>query len=178
MITDFLCRVSHAGVPHTITHSSNIDQATVRDIEPQDMCTLFWLLKSIRLQYSFVINGVEIERDFLAESEIEPRDRLIVPAEFYESFYDTSTATSRLCRLILDTVFFDEDLKCGIKFQFNEIDSTGAINFNVIPMAGMQNVSLSVPFFNGEITVYLNYLPSVVTGAQINYFEITLSFFE
>jgi hypothetical protein len=42
----------------------------------------------------------------------------------------------------------------------------------------MQNVSVAVPFFGDEITVYLNYLAGVVSSAQINYFEIVLSFFE
>jgi hypothetical protein len=178
MIEYFLCRVSHAGVPHTVTHSPNIAQATVCGIEARDMCTLFWLLSSIRLRYSFEINGVSISRDFSVTSTLAPKNRLIIPANFYATAYDSATATSCLCRLPFDTVFFDENLLCGVKFQFSEIDTTGAINFNIAPVSGMQNVNLPVQFFNCETTVYLNYLPSVITSAQINYFEITLGFFE
>jgi hypothetical protein len=178
MIEPFLCRVSHAGVPHAVTHSSNISQAGVANVSPEDMCTLFWRLKTIRLQYSFAINGVSVSRDFYATSDIEPKNRLIIPAEFYASSYDSSTMTSYLCRINFDTVYFGENGKCGVNFLFNEIDSTGAINFNLRPMAGMQNTSLSVQFFNNAITIYLNYLGNVVSSAQINYFEISLIFME
>ncbi|MDR2436169.1 MAG: hypothetical protein LBD33_02575, partial [Puniceicoccales bacterium] len=176
MIEDFLCRVSFAGVPHAAEHNPNINQATIRNISAGDMCTLFWLLEKIQLAYSFSINGVSVYRDFYATSEVEPKYRLIAPVELYASSYDSSTMTSYLCRLNFDTVYFGEGGECGLGFLFSEIDTTGAINLNLQPMAGMQNVSLGVPFFNSAVTVYLNYLPSVVNSAQINYFEIKLTF--
>ncbi|MDR0595831.1 MAG: hypothetical protein LBF94_04050 [Puniceicoccales bacterium] len=178
MIEEFLCRVSFAGVPHTTEHDSNISQATVKNISPSDMCTLFWLLEGIRLKYSYAINGVSISRDFSTTVDVEPKYRLIAPVEFYTTSYDSSTMMSYLCRLDFSTVYFDENSQCGVKLLFNETDITGAINFNLQPMAGMQSVSLSVPFFNSTITVYLNYLASVVSSAHINYFQILLSFAE
>jgi hypothetical protein len=176
MIEDFLCRVSYAGVPHTIEHNPDISQATVQSISAADMCTLFWLLESIQLRYSYVINGVSVSRDFYATSAVAPKYRLITPVELYASSYDSSAMTSYLCHLNFDTVYFGENGQFGLKLLFNEIDSTGAISLNLQPMSGMQNVSLNVPFFNNIITVYLNYLASAVDTAQINFFEVLLSF--
>jgi hypothetical protein len=175
MIEDFLCRVSCVGVPHAVEHNPNIDQATVRNISASDMCTLFWLLEKIQLTYSFSIDGISVYRDLYAISEVDPKYRLISPVELYASAYDSSTMTSYLCHLNFDEVYFGEGGECGLGFLFSEIDTTGAINLNLQPVAGMQNVNLSVPFFNGAMTVYLNYLPSVVNSAQINYFEVELT---
>ncbi|MDR1255762.1 MAG: hypothetical protein LBJ94_02465 [Puniceicoccales bacterium] len=176
MIEDFLCRVSGAGVPHSTEHSSDISQATVQNIPPADMCSLFWLLESIRLRYSYAINGIGVSRDFYAVTSVAPKNRLIAPVEFYASSYDSSTATSYLCRLNFATVYLGGNGQCGLKLLFSESDDSGAINLNLRPISGMQSLSQSVPFFNGTATVYLNYLTGAVTAAQINYFEILLSF--
>ncbi|MDR2721214.1 MAG: hypothetical protein LBB15_02915 [Puniceicoccales bacterium] len=148
----------------------------MRNISASDMCTLFWLLEKIQLTYSFSINGVSVYRDFYAISEIEPKYRLIIPVELYASSYDSSTMTSHLCHLNFDTVYFGERGEYGLGFLFSEIDTTGAINLNLRPIAGMLNINLSVPFFNGTTTVYLNYLPSVISSAKIDFFEIKLAF--
>lgn len=177
MIDPFLCRVSAVGVPHTITHS-RAREFTISGLSATDVCKLYWTLNSIKIQYSFSINGITVSRNILAETNIVPKNRIIAPVEFYQTGYDSATMTSYLCRLNFDTVYLVNDNDYGLRFIFNEIDITGAINFNTSLIENMSYVSCNFKFFNTSATAYLNYIPSVVSSAIINNFEVILNFFD
>lgn len=73
MIEPFLCRVSSAGVPHTITHSKE-NKYTISGLSADDMCKLYWTLNAINIHYSFNINGINVTRAIIATTEVIPKN--------------------------------------------------------------------------------------------------------
>ena len=78
---NFLCRVSFADVPHTLEHINHISDTNLYPISPE-------LLSSLNIEYSYSINGVNVNRSFFVSSGIIPKNRLISPAVFYKNEYD------------------------------------------------------------------------------------------
>lgn len=175
MIEPFLCRVSSAGVPHTITHSKE-NKYTISGLSADDMCKLYWTLNAINIHYSFNINGINVTRAIIATTEVIPKNRIIAPVEFYSSGYDSELNTSYLCNLFFDPIYLLDDDTLGIKFLFNEIDETSSIDFNILPKVGMENISYDFTFLNVPAKVYLNYNSSVVSEADIESFSVDLIF--
>ncbi|MDE6432051.1 MAG: hypothetical protein K2L13_01500 [Opitutales bacterium] len=177
MIEPFLCRVSSAGVPHTIVHS-RASEYTISGLSALDMCKLYWTLRRINVRYTFAINGVSLSRMVTIETTVSPKNRLIRPVEFYQTGYDSAYDTSYLCRLGFDPIYLVNDDTLGLRLLISEIDSTGAINFNTIPVVGMANVSYNSRFLDIPFKMYLNYNPNVVSSASIMEFSSELEFFD
>ncbi len=175
MIEPFLCRVSFAGVPHTITHSQS-EEYTISGLSAEDMCKLYWTLNGMTVRYSFSINEVSLTRTLFAESDISPKNRLVTPVEFYQTGYDSEYDTSYLCRLNFNTIYLLEDGTLGVRLLISEIDSTGVVNFNTIPMTNMSSISYDFNFMDTLAKIYLNYNPDVVTSATIEEFMLELNF--
>lgn len=175
MIEPFLCRVSHAGVPHTITHSLTQDYS-VYGLSAKSMCKLYWTLSKLTISYTFSANDVSLSRTFFAQTMSEPRDRLLVPPDIYNTGYDSEYDTSYLCRLNLDTIYLLPDGTFGLKLMVNEIDSTDSVNLNTFQMENMASISCDFHLLEGTGKMFLNYDTNVITSASIEQFNIELSF--
>ncbi|MDR1414140.1 MAG: hypothetical protein LBI56_04395 [Puniceicoccales bacterium] len=179
MDNKFLARVSFAGVPHTLPHSSDTSQATLFPMGAEAVCQLYWLLSSLNLVYSYSVNGTQVSRNFSATSSIIPKNRLIAPATFYATAYDSSRQTSYAIDLQLGTVYFDANnkSKVGLKLVIEEADSFGLIKLCLQPISGMSRVFRAFTFLGKELTIYLNYSSAQVTSASLINFSLTPNFF-
>ncbi|MDR1414069.1 MAG: hypothetical protein LBI56_04005 [Puniceicoccales bacterium] len=178
MDNEFLARVSFAGVPHTLSHSSDISQATLFPIGAQTVCQLYWLLSSLTVAYSYSINGMQISRNFSMASSIAPKNRLILPPTFYETGYDSSVQTSYVAELHMGTVYFsaDDESQLGLKLTLEEADSVALIKLCLQPVAGMSRVSQPFTFLGKTLIAYLNYNSSVITSASLLNFSLAPQF--
>jgi hypothetical protein len=179
MSDNFLTRVSFAGVPHTLTHSSDLSEATIFPINAQNTCHLYWMLSSLDISYAYTINGVQVSRNFSVTSSVIPKNRLISPAIFYATGYDSSVQTSYVAELHLDKVYFNTDDKSqlGLKLTIAESDNFGIMNLALHQKSGMNNIARNFSFAGGTFVVYLNYSPTLVTSASFASFSITANFF-
>ncbi|MDR2779141.1 MAG: hypothetical protein LBB16_02540 [Puniceicoccales bacterium] len=179
MNDEFLTRVSFAGVPHTLAHDSDISKATLYPMTPEDVCKVYWTLFSLTVSYVYSINGVQISRDFsTTSSAIIPKDRLIAPAIFEGTDFDSQTQTSYTMALKLDTVYFnmDDNAKVGLKLIFEEADSANFINLCLRPIAGMNSVAKEFTFLNTTFVAYLNYQFPPVVSASLSKFTMIPEF--
>ncbi|MDR1173672.1 MAG: hypothetical protein LBK24_02670 [Puniceicoccales bacterium] len=178
MNDEFLTRVSFAGVPHTLPHSSDTSQATLYPMTAHDVCKAYWTLSSLTVSYVYSINGVQIYRDFSATSSVTPKNRLIAPATLETTDFDSQTQTSYVMALKLDEVYFDTDdnSKIGLKLIFEEADSFNLINLCLRPIPGMDNIAREFTFLNKTLGVYLNYQSPPVTSASFSTFAMVPEF--
>jgi hypothetical protein len=178
MDDEFLTRVSFAGVPHTLPHDSDTSQATLYPMTPSEVCKVYWMLSSLTASYVYSINGVQISRNFSATSPVAPKNRLIAPATFEATDFDSQTQTSYVVALKLDTVYFDGDdnSKVGLKLIFEEADSSNLINLCLRPISGMGNVAREFTFLNKTFLAYLNYQSPPVTSAALLSFTMEPEF--
>ncbi|MDR2629035.1 MAG: hypothetical protein LBC30_03550 [Puniceicoccales bacterium] len=178
MNDEFLTRVSFAGVPHTLPHSSDISQATLYPMTPYDVCKAYWTLLSLTVSYAYAINGVQIYRNFSATSSVTPKNRLIAPAIFEATDFDSQTQTSYVVALKLDKVYFDIDdnSKIGLKLIFEEADSSNLINLCLRQISGMNNIGREFTFLNKTLGVYLNYQSPPVTSVSFSNFAMVPEF--
>ncbi|MDR1528252.1 MAG: hypothetical protein LBS22_01545 [Puniceicoccales bacterium] len=178
MDDEFLTRVSFAGVPHTLPHSSNISQVTLYPMTPHDVCKVYWTLSSLAVSYVYSINGVSVYRNFSATSSVTPKNRLIAPATFETTDFDSQTQTSYAMALKLDGVYFstDDNSKIGLKLIFEEVDSFNLINLCLWPIPGMDNIAREFTFLNKSFSVYLNYQSPSVTSASFSSFAMVPEF--
>ncbi|MDR0742325.1 MAG: hypothetical protein LBE98_02575 [Puniceicoccales bacterium] len=178
MNDEFLTRVSFAGVPHTLPHSSDTSQTTLYPMAPNDVCKAYWTLSSLAVSYVYSINGVQVYRNFSATSSVIPKNRLIAPATFETTDFDSQTQTSYIMALKLDEVYFDTDdnSKVGLKLIFEEADSFNLINLCLRPISGMNNIAREFTFLNKTLGVYLNYQSPSVTSASFSSFAMVPEF--
>ena len=179
MAEQFLTRVSFAGVPHTLEHIGNLSQATLTQLSPATVCQIYWMLSKITVSYSYVINGIDVSRSISIESSVVPKNRMISPASFYKSEYDSSLQTSYVVQLDLSKVYFDpsDSSILGINFNIQESDNFGLFVFGLHQISGMSSVSSNASIFGRNLTIYLNYNPSLVTSASITNVSFATEFF-
>ncbi|MDR2432218.1 MAG: hypothetical protein LBD34_00485 [Puniceicoccales bacterium] len=178
MNNEFLTRVSFAGIPHALPHSSDTSQATLYPMTPHDVCKVYWTLSSLTISYAYSINEVQICRNFSATSSVAPKNRLIAPATFETTDFDSQTQTSYVMALKLDGVYFDADdnSKTGLELIFEEADSFNLINLCLRPIPGMGNIAREFTFLNKTFGVYLNYQSPPVTSASFSNFVMVPEF--
>jgi hypothetical protein len=179
MNDEFLTRVSFAGVPHTLSHSDDVSQATIYPISAGDVCKLYWLLSSLNLSYTYSKNGVNIARNFSAASTITPKDRMITPATFFTTAYDAPTQASYTLDLSFEEIYFDstDNAKLGIKLTIEETDTYNFIDLCLNQVQGMENISRSFTFMGRSFQAYLNYDAAHISSASFSSFSITPQFF-
>ena len=179
MSENFLTRVSFAGVPHTLQHIANLSQATVSPLRPADICRIYWMLSRLTISYSFSINGVQVSRNIAATSSIMPRQRMISPATFYKSQYDSDLRTSYVVELDLSRVYFDPQAttNIGLRLNFQESDNFGLFNIGLSRIDGMSQIVSLINIFDKNIPAYLNYNPSLATSASLSNITTTMDFF-
>ena len=175
MNDNFLCRVSFAGVPHTLEHSDNISNANLYPISPEKLCQMYWLLSSLNIEYSYSINGVNVNRSFSVSSEIIPKNRLVSPAVFYKSEYDPLFQTSYVANLDFSKIYFNANnlRNLGLSFSLSEADSFGLFWLGLEKKHGMSVVSRNFSFVGNPMTAYLCYSPSLVSAA--NFYDISIT---
>ena len=179
MANEFLTRVSFAGVPHALPHDGDTSQATLYPITAQDACQLYWLLSSLDVSYTYAVNGNQISRNFSATSTAVPKSRLISPATFYKTTYDSATQTSYVVDLQLGKVYFagDDNSKIGFRLIVEETDSFNLINLCLNQISGMANVSRTFTFMGKTLTMYLNYNSASISTAALASFSMAPQFF-
>jgi hypothetical protein len=175
MNDNFLCRVSFAGVPHTLEHINRISDANLYPISPEKLCQMYWLLSSLNIEYSYSINGVNVNRSFSVSSGIIPKNRLISPAVFYKSEYDPLFQTSYSANLDFLKIYFNANnlRNLGLSFSLSEADSFGLFWLGLEQKHGMSVVSRNFSFAGNSMTAYLCYSPSLVSTASFHNISIT-----
>ena len=175
----FLSRVSYAGVPHTLPHSSDISQATLYPLSPKEACRLYWMVATVTIRYAYTLNGVSISREIPLSTTVEPRERLIAPATLYQSQYDSVTQSSYLGSLDLTTVYFDPQnlSSVGFKFSINETEYMNLFSISMSSVSGMGQISKTFDFMGHVFSLYLCYNSQLVTSASLDPIEVEIQFY-
>lgn len=180
MNDNFLCRVSFAGVPHTMQHIASVGAANIFPLSPKDACRIYWLLQSIRIRYQYTINGIAVARDFTISSSMIPKNRLLSPAIFYTTEYDSNTQTAYMAQLDLQKIYYDPSNNghVGFNFTLSEADNFGIMNLCLQPLSNMKNLSRSFSLAGKTMTAYLNYNSSMVSSATFHNISIEETYYQ
>ncbi len=180
MNNKFLCRVSFAGVPHTLQHIDSATTANLFPLSPTDVCRIYWLLQSMHIKYQYSINGINVSRDFTVSSSVIPKNRLISPAIFYATEYDSNTQTAYMAQLDMQKIYFDQSNQehVGFNFTLSEADNFGVMDLCLEALPNMKNIQRSFSFAGQTITAYLNYNSSMVSSAVFNNISIEETYYQ
>lgn len=177
---EFLCRVTSAGVPHSLPTDREIGTVVLQNVEPTNICKAFWLLESLHVYYAYVLNGYTVNRSFSASTTKKPKDRLIAPAVIYHNETDYATYTDYHVFLDFSKVYYDasEPNIFGLKLELEEADAYDSMNISFYKQEGMLAESCQTTFLDKNLTLYLNYNPNFISSASISNFSLTPTYFE
>lgn len=180
MHNEFLCRVSFAGVPHNLPHINSATTANLFPLTPSDACNMYWSLQSIHIVYEYSINKINVSRDFTVSSSVIPKNRLISPAIFYATEYDSNTQTAYMAQLDMQKIYFDSSNKQHVGFNFilSEADNFGVMNLCLQSLQNMKNIQRSFSFAGQTMIAYLNYNSSIVSSVTFNNISIEETYYQ
>lgn len=177
---EFLCRVTRAGVPHSLPMDSAISTVVLQNVDPSNICQAFWLLESLQVSYTYVLNGYTVNRSFTASTTKLPKDRIIAPAIIYHNDTDYETYTDYHIFLDFSKVYYDANDNdiFGLKLELEEADAYDSMNIGFYQQDGMLSTTCQTTFLGKNLTLYLNYNPDWISSASISNFSLTPTYFE
>ena len=176
----FLCRVTSAGVPHYLPMNSAISTVILQDVDPANICKVFWLLKSLQMSYTYTLNNFTANRSFTASTTKPPQKRIIAPAIIYHNDSDHNTCTDYHGFLDFSKIYYDASSNdvFGLRLVLEEADAHSYMKIRFYPYPGMLSTTSQTTFLDKSITLYLNYDPTMISYASIGNFSLTPTYFE
>ncbi|MDR2677761.1 MAG: hypothetical protein LBB26_04370 [Puniceicoccales bacterium] len=91
--TPFIVAVNPSGLPHPIPTQPATGDELLTDMSPQEIATVFWMLQSLSLSYSYTVNGLgTYANGYTITCGAQPVERLAnYPVFAYESLDETTS---------------------------------------------------------------------------------------
>ena len=188
MFSDFLCRVTAAGVPHSIKHIYQDIACPFSGFTGSEMCHLYWCLHSVVVRYRISIDGVGVISGActLGNSSNSPSLRLLSPGIFSADYIDSSYNTRHCINLDFSSVYISSAGDFGVQFDlyvYNEEegreDSTILLSLSR-DIGTCRDASICRQFrlFDRDHDVFLNYSSDIWDSVELLEFSIDCIFFE
>lgn len=116
----FVYSVNKSGLPITQCLSSPVGTPAIQGLKAQEVAKIYWMLRSIKINYSYRINNQEFHRKHVLETPITPKERV-----YWTPVFSKSSSENHVdCFINLDLNHF-VDLSqetYGLEWSLNESD--------------------------------------------------------
>ena len=154
----FLVRVNSHGLPHSILPIDTQNSYALGPLTATNVCSLYWMLKSVAISYSYTIDGVgTFSTSYTVDGYYEPVERLVYPDYFAKSGSDSGTNRYYQFELQPDVLYLDGngnryyDLRL-LEFHMPYYEYRLTIN----PDNSYQTLdTASFSFFGATVNIYL-----------------------
>ena len=176
---NFRAIVNEAGLPVEMgLVAGNVSNAVVGGLTAEELAWLYWMTKSIRIEYCYVINGRVVERQFeLDASEQEPENRSLIAPVLTFNYFDQKLKTSTnihipvhlACKNINNSDLFD------VPITFMESAPNGIFSLEIANNNAPID-KITTLFFGKQLELGV-YSKNPKLPAKINYANFNILFF-
>lgn len=81
----FITPVNQAGLPISWETHPLVGNENITRLSPKEIAKLYWMLRSVRIEYIYSIGPYRHVRTLLLETQTTPKERILGPAEFNDT---------------------------------------------------------------------------------------------
>ncbi|MDR0727673.1 MAG: hypothetical protein LBF26_02150 [Puniceicoccales bacterium] len=169
----FLVAVNPSGLPHPILTQPATGDELLAGMSPQEIATIFWMLRSLSVSYSYTIDGLGTYANaYTITCETQPVGRLANYPEFTHESFDETTSMGTFFQLNPAQVYQGTNAYAlDLAFQEGTYPN-GEILLSVsLPSGHTILATSSFDLFSRTIPLYLSTSYTGLSGA-IDSFEI------
>ncbi|MDR1456442.1 MAG: hypothetical protein LBI34_00040 [Puniceicoccales bacterium] len=173
----FLVAVNPSGLPHPIPTQPAIGEELLPDMSPQEIATIFWMLRSLSISYSYSIGGFGTYANaYTANCDTKPVERLVnYPLLAYESI-DRTTSIGTFFQINPAQVYRDVDTYAlNLSFQEGSYPNGEILLSFKLPAGHIVLDTSLFSLFSRTIPIYLS-TSYVGLEGSIDSFEINASY--
>jgi hypothetical protein len=175
----FLVAVNPSGLPHPIPTQLTTGNELLADMSPQEIATIFWMLRSLSVSYSYAIDELgSYANAYTITCATQPVERLVNYPEFTHESFDETTSMGTFFQLNPAQVYQDADTYAyALNLAFQEgTYPNGEILLSVSLPAGHTVLDTSTfDLFSRTIPLYLSTAYASLSGV-IDSFKIDAAY--